>query len=251
LEARALDAGPSGLADVEVAARCGVSPAEAARLTARLAGAGRLARCGARWVAAAALGTVRQGVFDAIDVQIAAQPLAGGVARATLRALKPRRWPAEVVDHVIAELLASGVLAGDERLSRRHGGSQVQAATDAADAQVRQMIEAAGLSGTTLADLEQAATGLDRRALETVLSRLVRAQDAQRIGTFYVSAVHLRRMREVLWERAAGAGPRTVDIGWFKEQFGLTRRSAIPLLEWLDRARVTRRTGDTRVLIGP
>ena len=35
----------------------------------------------------------------------------------------------------------------------------------------------------------------------------------------------------------------------FKEMFGLTRRLAIPLLEYLDGAKVTRRVGDRREVV--
>jgi selenocysteine-specific elongation factor len=35
----------------------------------------------------------------------------------------------------------------------------------------------------------------------------------------------------------------------FKERFGVTRKFAIPLLEYLDRERVTRRVGDARLIL--
>jgi selenocysteine-specific elongation factor len=47
-------------------------------------------------------------------------------------------------------------------------------------------------------------------------------------------------------ERAAGAA---LDVAVFKEEFGVTRKFAIPLLEYLDRERLTRRVGEKRVLI--
>jgi selenocysteine-specific elongation factor len=37
-----------------------------------------------------------------------------------------------------------------------------------------------------------------------------------------------------------------VDVASFKARYGLTRKYAIPLLEYLDRERVTRRVGDAR-----
>ena len=42
-------------------------------------------------------------------------------------------------------------------------------------------------------------------------------------------------------------GPAKVDVAGFKERYGISRKYAIPLLEWLDRERVTRRVGDARV----
>ena len=40
-----------------------------------------------------------------------------------------------------------------------------------------------------------------------------------------------------------------VDVAGFKERYGISRKYAIPLLEWLDRERVTRRVGDARVVL--
>jgi len=40
-----------------------------------------------------------------------------------------------------------------------------------------------------------------------------------------------------------------VDVAAFKDRYGLSRKYAIPLLEWLDRERVTRRVGDARVIL--
>jgi selenocysteine-specific elongation factor len=38
-------------------------------------------------------------------------------------------------------------------------------------------------------------------------------------------------------------------VATFKDRYGVTRKFAIPLLEWLDRERVTRRVGDTRIVL--
>jgi selenocysteine-specific elongation factor len=42
----------------------------------------------------------------------------------------------------------------------------------------------------------------------------------------------------------------TFTVGEFKERFGLTRKLAIPVLEWLDSERVTVRQGDARRILG-
>jgi selenocysteine-specific elongation factor len=46
-----------------------------------------------------------------------------------------------------------------------------------------------------------------------------------------------------------GGGVVRIDVTQFKDRYGITRKYAIPLLEFLDRERVTRRVGDTRVLL--
>jgi len=40
-----------------------------------------------------------------------------------------------------------------------------------------------------------------------------------------------------------------VDVASFKERYGVTRKYAIPLLEYLDRERVTRRAGEARIVL--
>ena len=42
---------------------------------------------------------------------------------------------------------------------------------------------------------------------------------------------------------------RLIDVAAFKELAGVSRKYAIPLLEYFDRARVTRRAGDKRVIL--
>jgi selenocysteine-specific elongation factor len=41
----------------------------------------------------------------------------------------------------------------------------------------------------------------------------------------------------------------TFDVGRFKAFTGLTRKHAIPLLEHLDQARITRNNGGTRIVL--
>jgi selenocysteine-specific elongation factor len=40
-----------------------------------------------------------------------------------------------------------------------------------------------------------------------------------------------------------------MDVAHFKELTGVTRKYAIPLLEYLDREHVTRRVGDERIIL--
>jgi selenocysteine-specific elongation factor len=40
-----------------------------------------------------------------------------------------------------------------------------------------------------------------------------------------------------------------IDVAKFKEMTGVTRKYAIPLLEYLDRERVTKRVGDVREIM--
>ena len=56
------------------------------------------------------------------------------------------------------------------------------------------------------------------------------------------------RLREQLTRYRQEKGAR-LPIPAFKELTGVTRKYAIPLLEYLDRQQVTRRVGDERVIL--
>lgn len=83
----------------------------------------------------------------------------------------------------------------------------------------------------------------DPRAVEGVVRFLLDAKRLARLGGKWV--VHRAHLEEVAAALAAWQG-QTFDVARFKERFGLTRKLAIPLLEWLDSQRITRREGDLR-----
>jgi selenocysteine-specific elongation factor len=81
-----------------------------------------------------------------------------------------------------------------------------------------------------------------RRLLDILLreKRLVRISEDL---VFHQSA--LARLREMLAARRS----ERFNVGAFKEWTGVSRKYAIPLLEFLDREHVTRRDGDERVVL--
>jgi len=58
----------------------------------------------------------------------------------------------------------------------------------------------------------------------------------------------LAQLRDQLSVYKKAKGER-ISVPVFKELAGITRKYAIPLLEYLDRERVTRRAGDERVIL--
>jgi selenocysteine-specific elongation factor len=57
----------------------------------------------------------------------------------------------------------------------------------------------------------------------------------------------LQQLKELLRRRKAQSN--RINVAVFKEITGLSRKYAIPLLEYLDRERVTRREGDERIIL--
>ena len=70
-----------------------------------------------------------------------------------------------------------------------------------------------------------------------------------RVGTgLLVHREHLEALKSQVRERWS-PGTR-LDVPAFKEMTGLSRKYVIPLLEYLDRERITRRSGHDRVVLG-
>jgi selenocysteine-specific elongation factor len=84
------------------------------------------------------------------------------------------------------------------------------------------------------------------KVIEGVVSFLVKRGTLVRLAEGVY--VHQQTIVEAR-NKMAGHKGQTIDVGQFKELFGLSRKIAIPLLEWFDRAGVTKRTGDVRQVL--
>jgi selenocysteine-specific elongation factor len=78
---------------------------------------------------------------------------------------------------------------------------------------------------------------------------LLRQKTLVRIDDLLFHADTLARLKAEVAALKTGAQPARVDVAAFKERYGVTRKFAIPLLEYLDRERVTRRVGDYRIVL--
>jgi selenocysteine-specific elongation factor len=86
--------------------------------------------------------------------------------------------------------------------------------------------------------------------VDRVLKLLQRQKVLVRIDVLLFHDEALKRLKaEVAALKAPGGAATRIDVATFKERFGVSRKFAIPLLEYLDRERVTRRMGDWRVVL--
>ena len=84
------------------------------------------------------------------------------------------------------------------------------------------------------------------KMIEGVISFLVKQGTLVRLAEgVYVHRDVLAAAREKIGARKG----ETIDVGQFKDFFGLSRKVAIPLLEYFDRQGVTKRVGDSRQIL--
>ena len=120
---------------------------------------------------------------------------------------------------------------------------------DAAAITLRTAIEARfrelGLAAPPLTEFLAAFPQPAARGAVAALARERRLVECQ--PGWYLHAEAIAALKGELSRRRA-ASPR-FSVGEFKQWTGLTRKSAIPLLEYLDRQRLTRRHGDQREIV--
>jgi len=89
---------------------------------------------------------------------------------------------------------------------------------------------------------------VDKIRAQKIVTLLLRDKLLVKISdelVFHRSA--LQQLRRLVADQKAKS-PK-MDVAKFKELTGVSRKYAIPLLEYLDRERVTKRVGDTREIL--
>jgi selenocysteine-specific elongation factor len=112
-------------------------------------------------------------------------------------------------------------------------------------AKIEEAFRSAGLAVPSTSEV-LAKSGVEAARARTLLQILLRAGKLIRVGdemVFHASAI--TRLRSIL---ASHKGQR-FQVPEFKDWTGISRKYAIPLLEYLDREHVTRREGDLRTVL--
>lgn len=112
---------------------------------------------------------------------------------------------------------------------------------------IEQAFAAAGLKVPALKDV-LAGLNIDKQRAQKIVTLLLREKVLIKISddlVFHQSAI--ADLRKTIAAKKTQS-PK-IDVGAFKDLTGVSRKYAIPLLEYLDRERVTRREGDQRVIL--
>ena len=160
-----------------------------------------------------------------------------------------RGAPSAVVFNALLQALAKEGKLDVAGESVRLAGHTIQLSPEEADArrQIAAAFEKAGLAVPSAPEV-LANLHLDKGRAEKLLRLLVKENVLVKVTEeliFHQSA--LRELRQVLRQRKA-QNPRLTVLE-FKNLTGLSRKYAIPLLEYLDRERVTSRQGADRVIL--
>lgn len=203
-----------------------------------------LKRVGSRWISPAVLADLGAAAEAVVGDHHKRAPAEPGLSSETLR--QRLRAPDEVADHVVKEAERRGTIRLKDGVAMLSGFTPTGAGGDAAVARLVQFVEQAGLEAPTIDEIAAGASlSPVGPALRLAVERgLIQAVDRER----YASRVALELFRDTLVEIGAGGD---ITLAAVRERLGLTRKFLIPLLEWSDRQGITRRLGESRVLVRP
>jgi selenocysteine-specific elongation factor len=176
-------------------------------------------------------------------------PLLPGISRENLRTSLGRRVRPETFRAVLDELLAQKKLEAHGEIVKRAGAA---ISLDPEEARAKEQIEKAfATAGLAVPSVKEVLGELsvEARRAEKILQILLRDKSLVRVSPeliFHRDALAQLRDRLSTFKKTKG---ERISVPGFKELTGITRKYAIPLLEYLDRERVTRRAGDERVIL--
>lgn len=171
------------------------------------------------------------------------QPLQPGLKREELRSREFSGASPALFDALLSTEPA--IVASGELLHLATHTLALKQDEEQALAGIERAFETAGLSAPGTAEV-LSRSGVDPARARSLLQILLRQRRLIRVTDemiFHPAA--LKRVREILASRKGGR----FSVPEFKDWTGISRKYAIPLLEYLDRERVTRREGDVRLIL--
>lgn len=215
-------------------------------MLASLAQKGRTVQVGEFSVAADAFTKSHERALAVLEAFHKANPLVAGISKEELRAKLGLEQP--IMEAVLTQLTREkkAEVAGEQvRLAGR--GVELKDEEARAKEQIEKAFAAAGLKVPLMKEV-LAGLPVDKVRAQKLVTLLMRDRVLVKLAedlVFHQNA--LQDLRRMLANYKSTSSK--IDVGKFKDLTGVSRKYAIPLLEYLDRERVTRRVGDERVIL--
>ncbi len=170
-------------------------------------------------------------------------PLQPGISKEEVRSRELPGAPAFLLENILGTLRT--IAADGETIRLASHRVALKQDEEAASAKIEAAFADAGLAVPSMAEV-LARSGVEAARARSLLQILLKGRRLVRVGdelVFHPSA--LDRLRQMLAERKG----LHFSVAEFKDWTGISRKYAIPLLEFLDREHVTRRERDARVVL--
>ena len=255
-EAFVQTAGDRGLRLNDVAAATAWTNDVLGRVASEIQKTGSVIEVGGLFIARSSLDRLSDAVVAEVERHHKREPLARGMLRETLREKLFTHSAPELFNGVIARLEAQTKVVSEKdivRSSKHSVGLSEQEAV--LSKRIEQLYLAAGVEAPTIDEAMTKANvaAPQRTQARKILQLLIDDRTLVRIqGEMFMHTQVVQDLKAKLHKYAAQHEPdRLIDVAAFKDLAGVSRKYAIPLLEFFDREQVTRRAGDKRLILKP
>ncbi len=242
IAARVIRRGTGGLALRDLPSEMNIRPGDGMKLAAHAG----LLLCGEVLISSASFAEAQEAVVRVAKGFHDANPLVAGISREALR--EQSNLGHEVFEHVLATLVKEKKLELAGEQVHLPGRGVVMKDEEAESKKIiEQAFASAGLKVPSLREV-LSSVKVDKVRAQKIVTLLLRDKILIKISdelVFHQSALTDLRQKIATLK----ASTPKIDVARFKDMTGVSRKYAIPLLEYLDRERVTRRVGDERIIL--
>jgi len=242
------EAGLSGLPVAQLTGRAGIAWDDRQGLIDRLTRDRLATQISGVLISTARLAAVEEELMAAVSGYHASHPLEEGMPREEARERVFAHASTPVFDQVLRTLSERRRIIARDRIAL--AGHSVALTDEEARAHgtIVDLLRAAALAPPDPTALA-ARIGVPEDVVNRIATLLVRRSVLVRAGDLLFHESALAKLKAEIQDLKQSGSAETIDVGMFKDRYNITRKHAIPLLEYLDRERVTRRIGDTRKIL--
>ncbi len=182
------------------------------------------------------------------------EPLAKGMLQATLREKIFAHFPAEIFKAVLSNLERENKIATEKEAVRLAAHNlDLSSEEKLLREKLQKIYRTAKLEVPKLEDALTEAienTKSDKNHARKIFQLLLNSGELVKItDEFFFPKTEIEHLILKIQESAAKTSDRLIDVAKFKDIAKVSRKYAIPLLEYFDREKITKRAGDKRLIL--
>ena len=182
------------------------------------------------------------------------EPLSKGIIRETLREKIFAHLPLEVFKATLLQLEKDDAISADKEIvAAKSHNRELSGDEKSVSEKLRTIYQKANLEVPTLESALLEAIGgtkLKKDHARKIFQLFLNSGEFVKITEeFYFTSAAIKKLIEMVKDFASKTPDRLIDVAKFKDIAGVSRKYAIPLLEYFDREKITRRAGDKRLIL--
>ncbi len=239
---------PVGMDETDLARRAETDAQNARAILNRLQTRRQAVQVGDVWFAQSVWDSLRQRVEGTLQRYHQQNPLRAGMPREELRSTLGGRLPARLFEAMLLRWQEEGLLALQGALVRLASFTiRLNERQQRLAQRVEQILREAGVTPPPLEVISQQ-VGAPPDAVRAMIQVLLEQEVLVRLeGDLFFHRETIDQLAELIRHTLREKG--SLSVGEFRDLTGSSRKFAVPLLEYFDRIRLTRRVGDVRVLV--